>query len=398
MNIGIVTPSIPYPPDEGGRLVVYNRIVGLSDCGHDIYLFAAADEPPSEEALDTLSINCTSFVYVSRQTGLQCYLNKPRLPYSIGSRYLPQLQQELRERTDSGKLDVVLIEHTHMSAYTADITVPACLSVHNIESRTFLANSRNLLPIPTAVPHLIEAARMYAYERSLFGSDRFDAYAFLSRSEQRRIESVSPHIKAKSNYLPFGVDSSRFNGTSADIRDDDDPLLVFTGTMRYPPNVDAMEWFVEEIFPRVREAIPAVELFIVGKSPTAAVEALGDTAGVTVTGRVDATEPYLQAADVSIVPLREATGLQIKLLEALAAGNVTVTTPIGVAGMDAKNGTHVLVAEDADEFTATLIKVLNNPAEFESIAASAQRLVAETYARDTVINELERILIQAANS
>src|SRR5690606_14010977 len=110
--------------------------------------------------------------------------------------------------------------------------------------------------------------------------------------------------------------------------------LVFTGKMDYRPNIDAMRWFSETILPLVQEAVPDVHLYIVGQKPHKSLESLRDAPHIDLTGWVPNVQPFLQAADVYIAPLRMGSGTRLKLLEAMAAGCAVVATTVAASGLD----------------------------------------------------------------
>jgi len=155
--------------------------------------------------------------------------------------------------------------------------------------------------------------------------------------------------------------------------------LVFGGNLGYFPNVDAASWLVGDIFPRVRTAIPGAELRLVGARPARAVRALATAPGVSLAASVPAMAPELAAATVAIVPLRAGSGLQNKVLEAMAVGTPVVATPRAVAGLDVRSGEHVLLAEDAPALARAVVDLLRDPARARRLAHAARTLVERRY-------------------
>jgi glycosyltransferase involved in cell wall biosynthesis len=147
--------------------------------------------------------------------------------------------------------------------------------------------------------------------------------------------------------------------------------------MDYWPNVDAVEWFARDIFPSVRRQRPDACFYIVGSRPTPQVQALGKLPGVAVTGSVPDIRPYVAHARISVAPLRIARGIQNKVLEAMAMAKVTVVSPEALEGIGAVPGTHLLLAQGAEEFASTVRNALSELPQ--QMGANARALVTTQY-------------------
>ncbi|WP_224268031.1 glycosyltransferase [Haloprofundus salinisoli] len=386
MKIGFLTPFEPFPPNEGGRIVAYNHLRHLAERGHDIHLYATVGDnssPPQE--LIELCVECE---YVSRDRSLSVYFRGYDVPFPVASRHLPTLESALRQR--SSKLDVIVAEHTFLAKYFEDISIPTCLCVHNLEYQSMLSSGVSLFPSPRSLAYFADAVRTYVFERDIYGTPQADSFAFLSQSELATVSRKYPSMADRTWHSPVGVDVDRFDAAPEPTEfNGSGPRIVFTGTMRYPPNVKAVSWFVEEVFPGIRANVPDAEFFIVGKAPVPEIRRLNKHSGVTVTGQVEDTTEYIANADVSVVPLREGTGIQIKLIEALAAGNQTVTTSVGIEGIDISDGEHVLVRNDAPGFAQAVTDILCRPNEFTELGQQARKLVRSTYAWEAVMDDFE---------
>jgi glycosyltransferase involved in cell wall biosynthesis len=176
--------------------------------------------------------------------------------------------------------------------------------------------------------------------------------------------------------VPNGVDV----GTFAWAEDARPPArLVFGGNLGYFPNVDAAVWVARDILPRVRVAVPHAELRLVGARPARAVRALRARPGVSLAASVPAMAPELAAATVALVPLRAGSGLQNKVLEAMAVGTPVVATPRAVAGLDLRAGEHALVADDAAGLAAAVVALVRDPVRARTLARAARALVERRY-------------------
>ena len=392
MELVWLTPGTPYPPNQGERVVTFNRVKRLSDRGHDVHVLSVVDDESELELAEDMADYCASATYATRRRGVKLYAQEPRLPYPVASRYVPELRDRLDELADTA--DVVVAEHTNMTRYVSGLDVPTCFSVHNVVTKTLFGMARSKFPSPKAIPYAVESARMYRYEQSAYGGGRFDSYTFLSTDECAAMTDRFPSITSRAWVSPVGVDAERFSSVEPLPAEycSDAPTIVFTGTMRYEPNVDAVEWFVRDVFSKVRSSVPDTRFLIVGKEPTERVERLAERPGVTVTGRVPSVEPFIDAADVVVVPLREGAGVKIKLLEALASESVVVSTPTGVEGVDVEHGEHLWIADDAETFAGHVVETLSAPDDHHELAANGRERIVETYAWPSVIDDLEAYL------
>lgn len=206
-----------------------------------------------------------------------------------------------------------------------------------------------------------EAEKLLDYERSVAAD--FDASLFVSPEEAQLFQLLAPESAAKISHFSNGVDAEYFSPAHSlhNPFDADEEALVFTGAMDYWPNIDAVQWFAAEVFPHVRAQRPNAVFYIVGSRPATQVEALAAQAGIRVTGTVPDVRPYLAHAKAAVAPLRIARGIQNKVLEAMAMAKPVVVSSQALEGIAAQPGNEVLLAKDAQDFIAALIRQLGSP-------------------------------------
>jgi len=197
---------------------------------------------------------------------------------------------------------------------------------------------------------------------------------------------------ANVHVIPNGVDLERFPFR---LTGRDPATVVFTGRMGYFPNADAAVFFATQVFPRVRQAIPQARFLIVGADPPARVRRLARLPGVEVTGYVPRIQDYLQRATVAVAPLRAGSGIQNKVLEAMASGVPVVATSYALGGLRAEPGVHAVRADTAPALAEAVIALLQDPARRQKLAQAARILVETHYTWEGAARQLEEVYQQA---
>jgi polysaccharide biosynthesis protein PslH len=171
--------------------------------------------------------------------------------------------------------------------------------------------------------------------------------------------------------------------------------LVFTGSMDWLPNEDAMVHFVREILPLIRRAEPDVTLSIVGRAPTPAVQRLAHEAGVEVTGRVDQVRPHIAAASVYVVPLRIGGGTRLKIFEAMSMAKAVVSTTIGAEGLPITHDRDIVIADEPARFADAVVRLIRDEDARRQIERAARQLVVQKYDWVAVARDFEAALAAA---
>jgi glycosyltransferase involved in cell wall biosynthesis len=207
----------------------------------------------------------------------------------------------------------------------------------------------------------------------------------LAVSENDRAALVEAAPRARVRAIPTGVDTSYFhpNGTRRSAA-----KLVFSGSMDWYPNEEAVLYFIDSVLPLIRRAIPEASLTVVGRNPSARLRAAANGA-VDVTGTVEDVRPYIDEAAVYVVPLRIGGGTRIKIFEALAMGKAVVSTRIGAEGLPLSSGEHFVEADDPDEFARAVVELIRKPERRRAIEQAGRKLVEERYSWNRAAREFE---------
>jgi polysaccharide biosynthesis protein PslH len=198
--------------------------------------------------------------------------------------------------------------------------------------------------------------------------------------------------------VPNGVDTREFSRAAVERLElaapaPDEQRIVFSGTLDFRPNVDAVTWFAQRVLPLVRVRHPRAELIVVGRRPTPALEQMAADQLITLTGEVPDARPYLAAASVYVVPMRIGGGVRLKLLEALALEAPVVCTSLGAEGViGLQHEMHCLLADDPTGFARAVIRLLDDPELGRRLGAAGRTLVAKRYDWDEIVPRLEALV------
>jgi glycosyltransferase involved in cell wall biosynthesis len=227
---------------------------------------------------------------------------------------------------------------------------------------------------PAAVYSRLQAPRLRRLEARV--CRRADRVICVSEQDAVALRALVPACEPI--VVPNGVDVDHYVPVG-DQAASGAACLVFTGTMDFRPNADAVEWFVDEILPRIRSVRPDAEFLAVGQRPGPRLLRRHGRAGVTVTGAVDDVRPFLARASVVVAPLRFGGGTRVKLLEAMACARPIVATGLAAEGLAVRDGIELLLADSPDRFARAVLALLDDPARARSLGEAGRALVRARY-------------------
>ena len=394
----IVTPELPSPPNSGGRLRIRRMVEYLLTRGHTVTLLSLveASEVTGVTELSSLSIRVVPVLMSTppllrqRLLNLAVLFNRrwPHYRYVIDGN---QFARALAEIND-GRYDIVQIEHSFAWALFAehlqDAAPQRVLDLHNVEC--VMLNTMG-----GDVARKLYRRMLSRVVRSAEGRAVREANVVLAVSREDA-QLVSTLYGVHPAIVPNGADIPEVDEQSVIGRPvAGEFILTFVGKMDYEPNVDGIRWFVNSIWPHVRQRIPRARLAIVGRSPTAAILALRKLPGVYVTGTVPSVDRFLRATNVVICPLRGGGGTKLKVLEAMAYGLPVISTPEGVRGLDVIDGHHVFIARSEQEFVEHICACHSQPDRARRVGKAARELVARQYAWDVILKHWEQLVTEA---
>jgi sugar transferase (PEP-CTERM/EpsH1 system associated) len=374
---------IPYPPNKGDKIRSYHLLKHLAR-HYRVHLATFVDDPDDWQYVPHVEALCASSHFArlnpvpARIKSLTALLKNRSL--SLEYYRDAGLARWVRDTVAAHGIERVLVFSSAMAQFAdpyrqARRVVDFC-DVDSDKWRQYAEKKS----FPMNLLYRYEANQLLRYERQV--ARDYDASLFVSAPEADLFRQLAPESIAKIGHFNNGVDTDYFTPDAGHATPyaAGERALVFTGAMDYWPNVDAVQWFCDEVFPTLRQRFPDLHFYIVGSRPNAAVQALAQRPGVTVTGTVPDVRPYIAHAAVAVAPLRIARGIQNKVLEAMAMARAVVVSPQALEGIDAIPGTELVLAEDAAAFAdAVGVLLLGQDSAAAIIGQAARAKVQRSY-------------------
>jgi sugar transferase (PEP-CTERM/EpsH1 system associated) len=430
MKILYLAHRIPYPPNKGDKIRSFNEIKYLST-SHEIHLGCLADNPADLKYESDLKKYCKRVCVVPLKASWAKLKSVDSLvygkPLSVGYFHSKRLQDTVNHQLSVENYDAIICFSSAMAEYlfrSPPLKLRFSSSKALLKQKAPLASEDSLSPyaltlrplnlgpkprlimdfcdvdsdkwrqysqkarFPLSLLFSIENKLLLKYEKRI--NQNFDHSVFVSQKEADLFSFLCPGAR-NLMVIPNGVDCEYFSpdkaSTTRQFGTHDMKLatnniqytLLFNGAMNYYANVDGIRWFCGEIFPMIKKEYPNLQLYIVGSDPHPKVQALGAREGVRVTGFVDDIRPFYHIADLCVIPLRLARGVQNKVLEAMAMGKAVICTRNAIEGIQAVPGQHCVVEDTPVGFSEAVLRFLGNQNGRKRLGARARELVKKNY-------------------
>ena len=430
MKILYLAHRIPYPPNKGDKIRSFNEVKYLST-SHEVHLGCLADNPADLKYESDLKKYCKKVSVIPFKASWARLKSVGSLvydkPLSVGYFHSKTLQDTVNQHLSIENYDAIICFSSTMAEYlyrspplrhrfssnkalfkqraalnSEDSLSPHALGLRplnlglkprlimdfcDVDSDKWRQYSREAR-FPLSLLFSIENKLLLKYEKRI--NQNFDHSVFVSQKEADLFSFLCPGAR-NLIVIPNGVDCEYFSpdkaSTTSQFGTHDMKLatndirytLLFTGAMNYYANVDGVRWFFEEIFPMIKKEYPNLQVYVVGSDPHPKVQALDAREGVRVTGFVDDTRPFYRIADLCVVPLRLARGVQNKVLEAMAMGKAVICTRNAIEGIQAVPGQHCVVEDTPVGFSKAVLDLLGNQNDRKRLGARARDFVKANY-------------------
>lgn len=365
------------PVDTGGKIRSYNilrhlarshEVTLLSYYGQkrdNVYEAAIQHELPGTQTICTGTLDGNVFAQSV------AYLQRvfQAAPFAVSKFTHPAVRRAVASLL--GTFDVAVCDFLSASLnFPLALSTPTVLFQHNVETalwRRMASTEKN--PIKK-LAYRMEAAKMKRYERRVLV--RFHHVIAVSENDREQMHAMEPSCTITT--VPTGVDTGQY--PVAPPANSNPSKIVFTGSMDWEPNLDAVTYFCADIFPRILVEYPSALFQIVGRNPHPRVKKLASK-NVQVTGTVPSVAEYLREATLVIVPLRIGGGTRLKIFEAMAMGKAVISTSVGAEGLDVQSGHHLILADDPTAFADAILALIRDGSLRQQYEHAAAKLAAQ---------------------
>ncbi len=387
MRILCLLPFVPYPLNRGTNQRIYHLVQALGT-RHEVTLLMMEHAPgtkmassaPAEEALAAMQqiahrvIPLKTDLQPWRSLGQRCLDLHPE---TLRHWWSPDFANTLEKLLHTESFDAIYCEDICMTQYLEKLSkhapqllahLPVITDRNRVDSEYQEEQSHYIKGWRARLQHHDNHLKLKRYEKKLL--QQFPYQVVCSPEDQH-------YLKTQLNGSCIQVVGNGFNAKTFQPQPWSTgpvPVICFTGTMDYAPNVDAMHWFFQAIYPRLQERLPAFQVKVVGLNPLPEILEYGQLPGVEVTGGVPDIVPYYAQCDVYIAPLRIGGGTRLKLLEAMAMEKPIVTTRIAAQGLSL-DPEQVFFADEAEAFAHAIVRILSAPHKAQQKAQQAKKHV-----------------------
>lgn len=396
MRILFIAPRLCVPADTGAKIRTLNIVKQIAKYAQvDFVSFSfEKDDQKVKSQLEQLGISV--YLVNAEKAGItdvvQGVLFDAR-PYSAAKYDDDSMRQMIISLLTEKKYDLVHVDHIHMTHYRDLFShLPCIVDEHNVEFKILERCADVEKSLVKKFLYTSQASKMRTFES--YAVERFSACAVVSEDD-RRIMSDLTRRNFPIHVIPNGVDTSFFHKADFLKKQQlptEEDAVVFTGSMDWLPNDDAVVYFAKEILPLIWKKNDKVKFYIVGKSPSENIRNIADKdKRIIVTGRVDDVRDFMLRAKVFVVPIRIGGGTRLKILEAMSMEKPIVSTTVGAEGIAYLHGEDILIADQPENFADTVLSLMKDDARRKRMGVQARDLVCRAYDWNFVGRKLVKI-------
>lgn len=385
LSVLFLSPYPVCPPTHGGGVFMYQTLRRLGPLA-DVHLIALVDAPWEIEAHQELAPFLASMEFLIRLEG------QPRgsgslIPHAVREFTNPDLEWLIHRQIHRKKIDVVQIEYTNMGQYAGPTRqIPFLLFEHDVYFQSIARGLRTARFSLGWMKAFLEYMRALRYELRLL--PQMDRIQTCTLENKEYLLGFLPQLRDRiDDHVRAGIDTERYQFTTSGRVPG---TLLFLGSFRHLPNLEALNWFLLKVLPRVLAAEPAARLIVIGSDPPPAHTLPNYGTSVELVGFAEDVREALARYAVFVCPILTGSGVRVKLLEAFAAGIPVVSTRLGAEGLGSTDGELCALGDSPAEFAARAIDLLRDPGKAAGMAERARRYVVASRDMTAMTSELER--------
>jgi len=395
MRILFLVHRVPYPPTKGEKIRAFHELKFLA-ARHSIDLFCFADSPEEAAEARPLEEFC-GHCYIEplsrfrRASGAACSLFRGE-PLSDGYFFSSKMQHEVQRAFETDHYDLILVYCSSMAQYVPrPAPAPVVIDFVDTDSAKW-SQYAHISSFPFSWIYAREARSLARYEKQLVRESAACVVSTRQEAAELQVDGGLPIEVICNGVCPPPEDGADMDEGIRRLQ----PYVLFVGTMDYLPNVDAVSYFAEDIFPLVRKSHPELHFVIAGRNPSRQVRRLGLHPNVVVTGAIPDVYSYVLGATAVVAPFRICQGVQNKILEALAAGQPVVSTSRPARAIGARHGETLLIADTAEEFASAVLSLLDDPSVRVKLQGTRE-FVKARFDWQKNLGQLDRLLDRLVN-
>ena len=390
MKILMLTPYLPYPLISGGQIRTYNLLKHLSR-SHQITLFALVKSKQERQYLHQLQPYCHKiqlFKRTQKPWALRNIILAGLTPYPfLVTRNWPlTMKRAVKQELSSATYDLIHAETFYMMPNIPQTNIPIILVEQTIEYFGYQDYLRQA-PWPLKPLLAFDVAKIKFWERYYW--QKADKLITMSEEDKTFIQQSLSSQSLNLDVVANGVDLEYFSQLKKKLPSQ--PTVLFVGTFKWLPNIEAVELIVDQIWPLILKQLPQAKLKIVGFSPTPKIQAYAQDPSIEVLGGIPDIREAFATSHVLLAPIRSGKGTRFKVLEALITGTPVVATNLAVEGLRVEPGKNVLTADDPAQLAQLTIKVLQDLQLRQRLIRAGKQVVRRYYNWDIIAKHLDRI-------
>ncbi|HRS53527.1 MAG TPA: glycosyltransferase [Bacteroidales bacterium] len=389
MKLLVILSRVPYPLEKGDKLRAFYFLKFLAK-NNELILFCLDDNKNIHpDAINELRKICKSIniFHISKFSILKgiIYSFFKGLPLQVGYFYNKHAKKLLFQLIEQEKPEHIFCQLIRVAEYVKDINIPKTLDYQDAFSKG-VKRRLNVSPFYLKPILKIEYKRLFNYENKVF--DAFDNKIIISEADK---ELIPHHFKNDIIVIPNGIDTDYFNPDIINYDNDKQYDILFTGNMSYSPNELSAQFLAKKILPAVHKSGLNVNLLIAGANPSAKVKSL-KTDKVFISGWVDDIREVYNKSRIFVAPMQIGTGLQNKLLEAMAMGLPCITSSLANKALGAKEGEEIIVCDTIKDYVEAILKLLKDDNLAYKIASAGRAYVKRKYKWIDAVDLIEKII------
>jgi len=371
MKILDICHRVPYPPETGRNIRQFHFIKYLSKI-HELHLVYPSFSQDDITQGKKLKKYCKSIsTCLIKHSMLKAYASVPLLrPSSFNYFYSKELQKII----DNIECDLILIRSSQMAMYVINRPEKKIADIGDSDAEKWKDYSKEKF-FPFGPVYFLEYLKVKRWEKKII--NKFDKTIVISETEKKLVHNQAIVISNGADF-PKIKKLKKIPNT-----------IIFSGAMDYKPNIDAVIFFHDKVFPEIKKKFPEVQFIVAGMNPPKKIQKLKN---LKTTGYIKDMNSFIAKHTIYIAPLVVSRGVLNKILNAMAIGIPVVATKIANQGISAKNGKEILLADSAEEFAQQIIRVLQNKNLQKKLSSNARKFVKKNFNWKNEYKELDQVI------